>query len=118
MGGGGTLGRMEVPESVYEATVEAVAAATHLTKRDAGAVAALLKQAKLVDASVARGGITANGAVDSVTTPVYLKFCESLALTPVSRAAMAAKHPVRNKAKQVRKPAGLAALQGGLAEAG
>lgn len=66
-----------VTESAVDATETALEAATHLTDMDAGAVAALRRLAHLVDNPVV--------ANDNVTIPTYLKFCESLGLTPAGR---------------------------------
>lgn len=75
---------MEVPgmpengsETVVEATDRAIRAASHLTAADAGAVEALRRLAAMVDNPPAK--------VDTVSLPTYLRFCESLGLTPAGR---------------------------------
>lgn len=69
--------------SVVDATNAAVKASTVLTDADAGAVAALLHVAAQIDAQV--DGLTPDGKLDNVSVPTYLKFCDALGLTPVSR---------------------------------
>jgi hypothetical protein len=41
--------------------------------------------ARTVDEILANGLITSSGKFDNVTIPTYLKFCESLGLTPGGR---------------------------------
>ena len=113
MGGGGTLDGMEVPESVYDATVKAVGAAKHLKPIHLGAVAALLQQAKLVDAMVERGGLKSNGDTDTTTVGVYLRYCNDLGLTPSAQAAMNAKKNVQPPEEP--QTGGLTSLQLGVA---
>ena len=82
---------------VLDATEAALAAAKHLTDMDKGAVEALRSLAAKIDAwdvivdwandDVAgmegrRPMVPAN---DNVSIPTYLKFCESLGLTPAGR---------------------------------
>ncbi|NWN89196.1 MAG: hypothetical protein HLX51_11765 [Micrococcaceae bacterium] len=69
--------------SVYEATEKAVKAADHITDEDAGAVATLLHVAQQIDAQT--NGLTPDGKLDNVSVPTYLKYCDALGLTPVSR---------------------------------
>jgi hypothetical protein len=71
---------------VRAATVEAIAAAAHLGPMDAGAVEALLVLAATLDDPPA-------GKFDNVTLPTYLKYCESLGLTPAGRARLEEKKP-------------------------
>lgn len=73
------------------ATEKAIAAATHLTDMDAGAVAALRVLARKLDALDRPSGEDGEGAArfDNVTLPTYLKYCESLGLTPTSRSRVA-----------------------------
>lgn len=113
MGGGGTLDGMEVPESVYDATVKAVGAAKHLKPIHLGAVAALLQQAKLVDALIKRGGMKLNGDTDVTTAATYLRYCNDLGLTPSAQAAMNAKKNVQPPEEP--KTGGLTSLQLGVA---
>lgn len=72
-------------ETIAEATDRSIRAATHLSEVDAGAVQMLRGLANTVDEILANGLITASGKFDNVTIPVYLKFCESLGLTPGGR---------------------------------
>jgi hypothetical protein len=82
---------------VRDATEAAIAAATHLTDMDKGAIEALRSLADKIDAwdvivdwasdDVAghqgeRPKVPTN---DNVSIPTYLKFCESLGLTPTGR---------------------------------
>ena len=79
------------------ATESAIKAATHLTPMDDGALEALRALARKIDAwdqivewaiddcagkEGARPKVPAN---DNVSIPSYLKFCESLGLTPTGR---------------------------------
>ena len=82
---------------VLDATEAAIRAATHLTDMDKGAVEALRSLAAKIDAwdvivdwasdDVAgmEGRRPAVPANDNVSIPTYLKFCESLGLTPTGR---------------------------------
>lgn len=63
--------------AVLDATDKALKAAKHLTVTDAGTVAALRELATRIDEGI---------ATDNVSLPSYLKYCESLLLTPSSRA--------------------------------
>src|SRR5690625_4648436 len=85
--------------SILEATERAIAAATHLTDEDAGAVEALRALARKIDAwdeivqwalddaaeSGSRPKVPAN---DNTSLPTFLKYCESLGLTPTGRKAL------------------------------
>ena len=88
---------------VLDATEAAIAAASHLTLMDAGAIEALRALARKIDAwdqivawavedagerEGARPLVPAN---DNVSIPSYLKFCESLGLTPAGRVRLADK---------------------------
>lgn len=91
-------------ETVAEATERTIAAATHLTDVDAGAVAALRELARKIDVwdvivqwalddVAGKRGMEARPAVpehDNVTIPTYLKYCESLGLTPAGRVKLPA----------------------------
>ena len=86
---------------VREALDEAVATATHLTALDAGAVAAARALADKIDAwdvivdwaiddadqagDGARPKVPAN---DNTSLPTFLRFCESLGLTPAGRSKL------------------------------
>jgi len=83
--------------TLADATDAAIKAADHLTDADAGAVEALRMLARKIDAwdvivawaldDVADrdGGRPAVPANDNVALPSYLKYCESLGLTPAGR---------------------------------
>lgn len=74
--------RARESQSVVDATEVAIKAAEHLTEMDAGAVAALRRLARLIDQPVVPN--------DNVSVPTYLKYCESLGLTPAGRLKLAA----------------------------
>lgn len=100
---------------VAEATERALEAAKHLTDMDQGAVQALrVLAAKVDEMSGGRGddGEWVEPKFDNVTLPTYLKYCESLGLTPAGRD--------RNvKKDEGAKPGGkLIALQGGIPRPG
>lgn len=88
---------------VAEATEKAIAAAAHLTDQDAGALATLRFLAKKIDTEETLRDMALEWAaedekrrppsVDNVSIPTYLKFCESLGLTPAGRARLAEKKP-------------------------
>jgi hypothetical protein len=76
--------------TVAEATEAAIAAASHLTDMDQGAVQmlqALALAADLIDES----GLNPAGKLDNVTIPTYLRYAESLDLTPGGRVKLAEK---------------------------
>jgi hypothetical protein len=77
----GVFAPPEVAVSILDATEQSIAAATHLQPTDYGAVAALRELAARIDA----------GSRDNVAIPTYLKFCESLGLTPAGRLKLAPK---------------------------
>jgi hypothetical protein len=88
--------------SLVEQTEVAVKAATHLTPMDDGAVEAMRALARKIDAwdvivgwalddaaaSESRPTVPQN---DNVSISAYLKFCESLGLTPAGRKGLEAK---------------------------
>lgn len=101
--------------SVAEATDAALSAAGHLTDMDKGAVEALRVLAAQVDFLAANGGLREDGKLDNVSVPTYLKFCESLGLTPAGREKLSEKKPeapggklalLRGEAQAKRKTAG------------
>jgi hypothetical protein len=97
--------------SVEEATEAALEAATHLTEMDAGAVEVLRRMARLVD-QMSDTGLTPDGKLDNVTVPTYLKYCESLGLTPAGREKLALKKDEGTKRGK------LVSLQGGIPRPG
>ena len=74
--------------SVVEATELAIAAAQHLSDADAGAVAVLRGIAGQVEYLLEHDGINESGKFDNVSPSLYLKYCESLGLTPAGRKAL------------------------------
>ena len=82
---------------VLDATEAAIQAAKHLTSMDDGAVEALRALARKIDAwdqivewatddaAQREGSRPTVPANDNVSLPTYLKFCESLGLTPTGR---------------------------------
>lgn len=82
---------------VLDATESAIKAATHLTDMDAGAIETLRALARKIDAwdqivewatddaGQREGSRPTVPANDNVSIPTYLKFCESLGLTPTGR---------------------------------
>lgn len=86
--------------SIAEATEAAIQAATHLTPMDQGAVETLRFLAVKIDTesdlrelalAYAEAHEQKPPAVDNVSIPTYLKYCESLGLTPVARKALTEK---------------------------
>jgi len=85
---------------VRDATETALKAADHLTDMDKGAIEALRSLADKIDAwdtivdwanddaAHVEGKRPAVPANDNVSIPTYLKFCESLGLTPAGRARL------------------------------
>lgn len=80
--------------SVVEATEAAIRAATHLTRADFAAIAALRVMAAKMDALAdTQAGVSEDGeltedrkrGLDNVTAPTFLKYCSELGLTPVGR---------------------------------
>lgn len=78
--------------TVTEATETAIKAATHLDDRDAGAVQMLRALAVAADA-IDENGLNPAGKLDNVTIPTYLRYAESLGLTPAGRARLEEKKP-------------------------
>ena len=78
--------------SVLEATDASIAAATHLTAVDKGAVQMLRELAAAADL-IDESGLNPAGKLDNVTIPTYLRYAESLGLTPAGRARLAEKKP-------------------------
>ncbi len=81
-----------------DATETALAAARHLTPMDDGAVEALRTLARKIDQDEERWEValasaaeskTKPPAPDNVSIPTYLKYCESLGLTPAGRLRLA-----------------------------
>ena len=98
----------DVPETVRGATEAALAAAEHLTPTDLGVIATLLKLADRIDYLTTHDGVSEEGKFDNVSIPTYLKYAESLGLTPAAR--LRAKGP-----KELPKNnTGLTALQVGV----
>lgn len=84
----------EAHTPVLDATNAAIEAAKHLTDADAGAVAAIRALALKIDIADEYFEALADYAAekslrppsqDNVSLPTYLKFCESLGLTPTGR---------------------------------
>lgn len=70
-------------QGAVEALEVALAAAEHLTGRDAAAVATARQLARRVDAMAEYGwGDPDSGKFDNVTVPTFLKFLEALRLLP------------------------------------
>ena len=106
---------------LVDATEAAIAAATHLTSADDGAVEALRALARKIDAwdTIVEWAMDEAADLeqrprvpqnDNVSLPTYLKFCESLGLTPAGRAKLVEKKPEAaggklGKLKSVPKPA-------------
>lgn len=76
------------------ATEKSLAAASHLTDSDAGAVAVLRELAREIDVRDHLRELALDYAnehkakppgIDNVTVPTYLKFCDALGLTPAGR---------------------------------
>ena len=102
---------------VADATERALSAAVHLTPMDAGAVEALRVLAGKIDTEDQLRELALDHAaahkgrppsVDNVSIPTYLKFCESLGLTPTGRLRLAPK-----KEEKGGKLAQLRSVQGG-----
>lgn len=90
----------EPDESIYDATVKALAAATHLKPTDKGAIAALKFLARKIDTEDHLRDLVLERAgednvkpppLDNVSIPTFLKYCEALGLTPAARGAAASK---------------------------
>ncbi len=104
---------MEVPENVKDATDASITAASHLQDMDQGVAAVLLKLAASIDDLILNDFMTKSDKFDNVSVPMYLRYAESLHLTPAARAkAAAAAGP-----KAGGKSAKLTQLQDGAASA-
>lgn len=91
-GAGGSRARAKsAARTVAGQTAAAVAAATHLTDADAGAVEVLQRLAGTIDSLLASGFLTETGKFDNVSIPTYLRYCESLGLTPAGRVKLGEK---------------------------
>ena len=81
--------------SIVEATeqsIEAAEKANRLTAEDKGAVEVLRTLAAAADA-IDESGLNPAGKLDNVTIPTYLRYAESLGLTPAGRAKLVEKKP-------------------------
>ena len=81
--------------SVFEATERSIAAAIkakRLDDEDAGAVQMLRELARAADL-IDENGLNPAGKLDNVTIPTYLRYAESLGLTPAGRAKLVEKKP-------------------------
>lgn len=94
---------------VADETKRSITAASHLTDMDAGAVAVLLGLAGAVDYLLKHDGLTPDGKLDNVSIPTYLRYCESLGLTPAGRLKLSEKKPDGASGKLAR----LRAVEGG-----
>lgn len=74
--------------SIVDETKASIKAATHLTPADRGAIEALLALAEAFDYLCENDGCSPKGSLDNVTGPTYLRYCESLGLTPGGRAKL------------------------------
>ena len=77
--------------TVVEATELSIEAA-NLGDIDAGAVEMLRTLAQAADA-IDENGLSPAGKLDNVTIPTYLRYAESLGLTPAGRARLVEKKP-------------------------
>jgi hypothetical protein len=110
--------------SCVDATERALAAATHLTPMDDGAVEATRKLARKIDAwdvivqwalddVAGKRGMEGRPVVpehDNVTIPTYLKYCDALGLTPAGRDKL---KDLGGKGKPGGKLASLRSIEGG-----
>ena len=67
-----------------EASIQAARSTGALEDADAGALAALRRIARQIDAQ-SNTGLTPDGKLDNVSIPTYLKYCDALGLTPAGR---------------------------------
>lgn len=74
-----------VEGAVYTATKASVDQADHLTPLDDPVVAVLLDLARAIDGFELR---PANAPMDNVTVPTFLRYAESLGLSPMARAKL------------------------------
>lgn len=107
---------------LVEATETAIAAATHLTSMDEGAVEAMRALARkidawdqivewaLEDAGESKGSRPAVPQNDNVSLSAYLKYCDQLGLSPAGRKVLQLKQEGASA-----KSAKLTALRGGKA---
>lgn len=94
---------MDEIETVAQATERSIAAATHLTEMDAGALAALRGLAEAIDYLLDHGGVNADGKFDNVSVPTFLRYCEALGLTPSGRTRLEQeKGPAGGKVAKLR----------------
>jgi hypothetical protein len=77
--------------NVVDATDLSIRQASHLSDADAGAVAVLRGLSRQVDYLLEHDGINESGKFDNVSPSLYLKYCESLGLTPAGRKALGEK---------------------------
>ena len=114
-------------ESLLEATNKAIKAATHLQPKDRGAVQALRMLARKIDTmddfyQALCDDYESRGlrppSQDNVSIPTYLRYSESLGLTPKVEKAPAKRTPVKKEEDAANdKPAAgpsLSLLRGGL----
>lgn len=81
--------------TIVEATELAITAAektNRLTDEDRGAVQVLRQLAAAADA-IDENGLNPAGKLDNVTIPTYLRYAESLGMTPAGRAKLVEKKP-------------------------
>ncbi len=88
---------------LHAATLRSIDSCEHLTDEDSGAIAVLLSLALKIDCQADYFEALAADAVetgrrppsmDNVSIPTYLKYCESLGLTPSGRERLKPKKPV------------------------
>lgn len=82
-------GAPRVDGDVYRATRAAIESAAHLTEMDLAAVEVLLDLARTIDGFAERPA----GGVDNWTVPTFLKYSDSLGLTPIGRKRLEVKLP-------------------------
>lgn len=114
-------------ESLLEATNKAIKAATHLQPKERGAVQALRMLARKIDTmddfyQTLRDDYESRGlrppSQDNVSIPTYLRYSESLGLTPKTEKVPAKRTPVKKEedAANDKSAAGpsLSLLRGGI----
>ena len=77
--------------SIKDETVKALEA-LDLPRSDAGVAAVLVRLAEAID-DIDEDGLNPAGKLDNVSVPTYLKFAESLGMTPNSRSRIAGGKP-------------------------
>lgn len=92
--------------AILDATNKAIEAADHLTDMDAGAIEALRALAMKIDTEQLINQIAIEYArenelkeparIDNISIPTYLRYCESLGLTPVGRSKLEEKKDQAN----------------------